>query len=75
MITVRLVAMKALSQKVFGSGSMKGNKSPSIFLMLNIKKKSFTKTATYVIIYVFPEGSERKTKGGFHYNDFFYLLL
>ena len=30
--------------------------------MLNIKKRCFTKIATYVIIYVFPEGSEQKRK-------------
>ena len=30
--------------------------------MLNIKKRCFTKIATYVIIYVFPEGSDKKRK-------------
>lgn len=75
MTIVKHVTTKELNRKDFGAGIMKGNKSPSIFLMLNIKKKSFTKTATYVIIYMFPEGSEQKTKGGFYYDDFQYLLL
>ena len=67
--------MKELSQITFGIGIMKGNNSPScFFLMLNIKNLPFTKIPTYVIIYTFPEGST-KMKGGFHYDDFFYLLL
>lgn len=76
MIIVKRVAMKELSQKVSGIGITKGNNSPScFFLMLNIKNLPFTKIPTYVIIYTFPEGSDKQTKGGFHYDNFFYLLL
>lgn len=67
---------EGIEPKNFGIGIMKGNNSPScFFLMLNIKNLPFTKIPTYVIIYTFPEGSNEQTKGGFHYDNFFYLLL
>lgn len=76
MIIMTNVFMKELNQKVFGIGIMKENNSPScFFLMLNIKNLPFTKIPTCVIIYTFPEGSDKQTKGGFYYDNFFYLLL